>query len=414
MKKQGVLLKAILFPAVAFAMFLNAAEAKDSGKETTIFRFNLTDGNQPLSGLVADSQGNLYGTASGGGNNSCLPRGCGVVFQLSPGPNNSWTQKVIYTFKGGTADTDIPVTDLIFDAKGNLFGATGPDLAGNLGAVFELTPGAGGAWTEKVISRFTQQAYFPGSHLTFDGQGNLYGIVRETLNLNGGVFELSPQADGTWKEALIYIFKSTPNDGHRPYGGVVFDNKGDLFGTTQDGGSSSRGTVYELRPQAGGNWAESIIYNFKEQGDGAYPITPLTIDAAGNLFGTTFSGGTNFFSVVFELREIGGQWHESVLYTFDAYGYSPSAVVFDAAGNLYGTTVNGGGGCNYPGCGIVFELTPRAGAWKETTLHEFESSGDGSESVAGVWIDNATGRIYGTTQYGGGRYGNGTVFEVQP
>jgi len=415
MKKQCF--SAGIFPlaVMALVVFLNLAAAGAS--EKPIVRFNEVDGSQPQNGLVSDGKGNLYGVTTTGGNNTCFPRGCGVVFELSPGSNGVWTEKVIYSFKGGASDTAIPVTDLIFDGKGNLFGATGSN--GNFfGAVYALTPSAGGTWTEKILYRFTNQGYDPGAHLAFDSQGNLYGSLFETFQGTGGVFELSPQSNGTWKESLIYNFTRSNGDGLSPHGGVVLDSKGNVYGTTSSGGASNYGTVFELSPNGSGGFTETIIYNFVDQGSGESPFAPLLIDAKGNLFGTTSSGGpVNDNGVIFELSQSGGQWSETVLYGFGALpdGVHPSGVVFDAKGNLYGTTANGGAGCNSPGCGIVFELTPQSGGtWKETILYNFESSSDGSVSMAGLLVDSATGHLYGTTQYGGGRYGNGTVFEIQP
>ena len=413
MKKQSF--SSTIFPVTAAAvlMLLNASSALGGATEKAILRFNKTNGLQPQNGLIADSQGNLYGVTTSGGISSCIPQGCGVVFKLSPGLNNTWTEKMLYQFKGGTADTDIPTTDLIFDAKGNLFGATWQDLSGHLGAVYELSPGIGGTWTEKTIYRFTSSGYDPGTHLTFDSQGNLYGTLGQVFGASGGgVFQLSPQSDGAWKESILHTFSGN-GDGQYALGGVVLDSKGNLYGVAQEGGAFSRGIVYELSPNGSGGWVETILYSFMEQVDGAYPIAPLTIDAKGNLYGTTLSGGANNFPVVFELSQSGGKWSETVLYTFDKYGYSPSNVVFDAKGNLYGTTVNGGAGCNNPGCGIVFTLTRQSTPpWKETVLHNFESNLDGSEPLAGVLLNN--GHLYGTTEYGGGRYGYGTVFEIQP
>jgi uncharacterized repeat protein (TIGR03803 family) len=414
MKKQCFSAWNFAVVLTAFTMLLNLAAAGAS--EKPIVRFIQTDGSQPQNGLVSDGKGNFYGVTAGGGNSGCFPVGCGVVFELSPASNGAWTKKTIYSFKGGAADTAIPSTDLIFDAKGNLFGATW--INGNFfGAIFELTPGAGGVWTLKILYRFDNQGYDPGTHLAFDNQGNLYGSVFETFDLTGGVFELSPQSNGTWKESLIYTFTRSNGDGLGPRGGVVLDGKGNVFGTTTSGGTSNAGTVFELSPNGSGGFAETIIYNFNFQDTGASPFSPLSVDAKGNLFGSTSTGGTFNTGAIFELSQSGGKWSETVLYSFGVSpdGWRPSGVVFDAKGNLYGTTANGGLSCNYPGCGIVFKLTPQTGgSWKETIVYNFESAADGSESVAGVLVDGANGRLYGTTQYGGGRYGNGTVFEIQP
>lgn len=417
MKKQNSLSSIFTLPVLILVMFA-AVGAGAVSTETPIVRFNITNGFRPITGLISDTQGNLYGTTVGGGSGPCLLRGCGVVFELSKGSNGTLTEKTIYAFKGDKiGDTDTPESNLIFDAKGNLFGATGPDYSGYFGAIYELTPGAGGVWTEKILYRFTQDASYPGLQLAFDSKGNLYGTAIDG-NLNGIVFQLSPQSDGAWKESVLCTFEDN-NVTDSPWGGVVLDGKGNIYGTTQRGGNFDRGTVYKVSPEKGGSWKKTTIYNFMEQGDGAYPTAPLTIDANENLFGTTFAGGTDSYSVVFELSPSGSTWNETVLYTFDAYGYGPSGVVFDKKGNLYGITANGGNGCNYPGCGTVFKLTPQAGGtWRKTTLHNFESADDGSaaEEVypAGVLLDPATGYIHGTTQYGGGRYGYGTVFELKP
>jgi hypothetical protein len=417
MKTPNVLFKAFSLLPLVLAVFC-AISAGAVSTETPIVRFNITNGYEPVTGLISDAQGNLYGTTVGGGSGPCLLRGCGLVFELSKGSNGAWTEKTIYAFKGdAVGDTDMPQSNLIFDAKGNLFGATGLDYSGYFGAVYELSPGAGGAWTEKIIYRFNQEGYNPGLQLAFDSKGNLYGTAIDG-NPGGIAFQLSPQSDGSWTESTLYTFSSS-NLGTYPVGGVFLDDKGNLYGVTNEGGTFNRGMVYQLSPHKGGSWTETVLYNFMEQGDGAYPDAPLTIDANGNLFGTTFGGGTNFYSVVFELSPSGSTWTETVLYTFDAYGYGPSGLVFDKKGNLYGITANEGNGCNYPGCGTVFKLTPQAGGtWKRTTLHNFESADDGSEAeevyTSGVFLDPATGYIYGTTEYGGGRYGYGTVFELKP
>jgi len=406
MKKQNLSSTIFSVAAIVLGMFLNVAAAKES----PILRFNGKNGLQPRNGLTADGKGNFYGVTTTGGNSTCPPHGCGVVFELSPGSNGTWTEKVIYAFKGGTSDTSWPETDLIFDGNGNLFGATGVD-GSSFGAVFELTPGTGGTWTEKILFSFNNQGYDPGTHLAFDSQGNLYGSFLYTFGDTGGVFQLIPQSNGTWKVSLIYTFTGTNGDGKSPYGGVVLDGEGNVYGTTYTGGASNHGTVYELSPNGSGGFAETIIYSFTGQADGFEPQAPLSIDAKGDLFGTTLSGE------IFELSQAGGKWTDAVLYTFGPSpdGSHPWGVVLDAKGNLYGTTSGGGAGCNSPGCGIVFKLSPQtSGPWKETILQNFESAGDGSVPNADVVVDTSSGHIYGTTTYGGGRYGYGTVFEIQP
>lgn len=250
---------------------------------------------------------------------------------------------------------------MIFDTNGNLFGATGPNRAAFDGTFYELTPRTGSTWTEKILYRFTAQSgYYPGGHLAFDSQGNLYGSVSDGSNIYGGSFELSPQSDGTWNESTIYSFTRAANgDGDRPVNGVVLDSAGNIYVMKQSGGAFSRGTIYELSSYTSGGWVETILYNFVEQGDGAYLFAPLTIDAKGNLYGTAYGGGSNYADV-FELSPNGGSRNETVFYTFNANGYAPSGLVLDAAGNLYGTAVYNGSGCDTPGCGIAYELTAQS------------------------------------------------------
>jgi uncharacterized repeat protein (TIGR03803 family) len=417
MTKKRISRTIFLAAAIALMMFLSVAVA--DAKENAILRFNGKDGLRPQNGLVTDGKGNLYGVTPTGGNSNCAPLGCGVVFELSPNSVGGWTETVIYAFKGGTSDTSVPITDLVIDSKGNLFGATG--VNDNNGAIFEVSPGTGGTWTEKILFSFSSAYFDPGTRLAFDSKGNLYGSVLYTANFTqpGGVFELIPQSNGTWLANLIYGFSGTNGDGAYPYGGVVVDAEGNVYGTTYRGGASSEGTVYEISPTGTGAFKETIIHSFTGGTDGGYPYAPLSIDTSGNLYGTTFNGGPvdNSYGVVFEFSQSADKWNETVLYSFGPSpdGSRPAGVVLGAKGKLYGTTQNGGNGCNNPGCGIVFTLTPQSSTpWKETVLWNFQSVGDGSQSAASVLVEGATGDIFGTTEYGGGRYGYGTVFEIQP
>jgi uncharacterized repeat protein (TIGR03803 family) len=285
----------------------------------------------------------------------------------------------------------------------------------------------------------------PASSLIFDGAGNLYGTTTTSFGGNCGpdgcgmAFELSPKSGGGWKETVLHVFKLNGKDGINPQGNLILDAFGNLYGTTGSGGDCNQqygcGTVFELSPKSGG-WKETVLHNFNGM-DGAYPEAGLIFDAGGNLYSTTNSGGTgkcNFggFSgcgTVFELTpKTGGGWTETVLYSFkgkDGDGSRPTAgVVIDAAGNLYGTTEYGGGVSNTfcdNGCGSVFKLTPKAdGSWTETVLHGFNNNGeDGTFPLGGVILD-AAGHLYGTTYIGGNGGcgfsppGCGTVYEIIP
>lgn len=194
------------------------------------------------------------------------------------------------------------------DATGNLYGTTQEGGAHASGTVFELTPSQGG-WTETVLYSFAEN-YYPEAGLLIDRAGNLYGTTEGGGTSNGGtVFELTPQAGGGWKETLLHSFAG--GDGSNPCAGLILDAAGDLYGTTQGGGTHSYGTVFELIPAGGGKWTEKVLYNFTGP-RGAYPYAGLILDAAGNLYGTTFAGGmysscpygTNYCGTVFELTPL--------------------------------------------------------------------------------------------------------------
>jgi len=223
------------------------------------------------------------------------------------------------------------------------------------------------------------------------------------------VFELTPAAGGGWTERVLYSFGA---DGIWPTAGLVFDAAGNLYGTTSFGGTVGWGTVFELTPAGGGGWTEQVLHNFLGYSDGETPYAGLIIDAVGNLYGTTSSGGTYGVGMVFELMPTaGGHWTEQVLHTFNfTDGGAPYAgLIFDVAGNLYGTA---GGGGTY-GDGTVFELTPTAGGgWTEKVVHSFGNGTDGIFPRADLIVD-AVGNLYGTTNYGGTN-NYGTVFEVTP
>jgi uncharacterized repeat protein (TIGR03803 family) len=333
------------------------------------FNFNGTDGVNPSGTLIFDAAGNLYGTTQGGGTGACNSgfNSCGTVFELMPKAGGGWTETILHSFGSNSRDGYFPSAGLIFDGAGNLYGTTLTGGAYGFGTVFELTP-KGGGWAEKLLHSFDgRDGASPLASLIFDAAGNLYGTTR----LGGGnrqagtVFELMPKAGGGWTGKVLHHFNAA--DGNEPFGSLVLDAAGNLYGTTEVGGANHHGTVFEVTPTAGGIWTETILHSFNNNGtDGYEPLGGLIFDAKGNLYGTTFIGGTGACArtgcgTVFELTPAaGGGWTETVLYSFPNYidGYWPaSGLIFDAAGNLYGTTVNGGtaGGCV---CGMVFELTP--------------------------------------------------------
>jgi len=299
--------------------------------------------------------------------------------------------------------------------------------------VFELTPKSGGGWTEKILYSFHNSGTGPNNPegLIFDAAGNLYGPSGGGFYGNGAVFELSPKAGGGWAAKTLHSFGAFPTDGLNPIGGLVLDGAGNIYGTTYMGGahtaSNDGGTMFELiAPAAGGRWTEKVLHSFGIFPDGWDPFGGLVMDGAGNFYGMTFNGGVNDTAntggTVFELSPTGsGGWTETVLHNFSDNhmdGFWPGAgLTLDAAGNLYGTAQAGGvyeTGPDYVR-GVLFELTPPAAGtttWTETILHSFGAGKDGQDPNSNVILDGS-GNFYGTTNRGG-TYGGGTVFEVTP
>ncbi|HEX8817778.1 MAG TPA: choice-of-anchor tandem repeat GloVer-containing protein [Terriglobales bacterium] len=423
---------------VAFASIILAAPAFGYDKEKVLFRFNGTDGYQPSGALIFDKSGNLYGTTMIGGGAAATAtcaqqldkkHGCGVVFELSPSADGQWTETVLYTFCSQThcVDGALPTGALIFDSAGNLYGTTlsgGVDGKGGSynGVVYRLSPQADGTWQEKVLFAFDRPSVRgnPTGSLVFDSAGNLYGTTGE-----GVVFELVRGKNDTWSERILYQCAGSPGPGSPP-SSLAIDASGNLYGTTYLGGQSNDGTVYELSPGPNGTWTESTLLSFDGTNSG-YPDSGVILDAAGNLYGTTAYGGhtscTLGCGVVFELTPGSqGQWTEKILRSFYQEVVPDTGLIFDAAGNLYGTTHEGG---QYNG-GMVFELSPDgSGKWTQTTLHSFlfdsKVAGNGSYPVGGLILDD-TGNLYGVTEGGGSQEGEcsyygsgcGVVFELTP
>lgn len=338
--------------------------------EKLLYSFaGVPDGQYPFGKLVFDQAGNLYGTTnSGGASTNCNgydpPYGCGAVYRLSPTETGPWSEEVIYSFTGPTADAFYPVAGLAIDGEGNLYGTAVFGGANGYGAAFEISPNGSG-WTESVIHSFgapsSNDGIYPNAPMILDSEGNLYGTTYEgggVTNGSGTVFELSPSSSG-WTETILHAF-GTAGDGDGPVAGVVFDKLGNLYGTTVWGGSAgsdSPGTVYRLMPNSNGKWSETVLYSFGQTStDGQKPECDLVIDASGNLYGTTWVGGTNYDGTVFELSRSSSGWTETILHSFvGTDGSGPEAgLLMDSAGNLYGTNSVGGSANS----GNIFEVMP--------------------------------------------------------
>jgi uncharacterized repeat protein (TIGR03803 family) len=433
-KSLSIQLRAV---SIVFVISLSLTSGWAADSETVLYNFvNYNDGTHPIAGMIMDAAGNLYGTTYGGSFG-----GGGTVFELSPSPGGGWTETVLYAFDHGNSGGSFPYAGLIMDSAGNLYGTTNnggyADIWGNgcnCGTVFELSPIEGGGWRETQLHSFGYRGdgASPGyAGVIMDAAGNLYGATTSGgIYGYGIVYELSPKAGGGWTETVLHSF-GNGNDGSSPQGGLTIDTAGNLYGTTQWGGGNNRctggpggcGTVYELSPNPGG-WTETILHSFNGV-DGWLPHSTLIMDAGGNLYGTTQDGGITpcldyetGCGTVFELtpRE-GGGWTETVLHSFGRTptdGINPwTGVTMDSAGNLYGTTLNGG---TYS-YGTVFKLSPAGGGgWTETILHSF--NGTDGLSPYGLPITDRAGNVYGTTYEGGSSPycpgGCGVVWEITP
>jgi|SRR5271167_4589392 len=411
-------------PALALALFcvltMVATQSSQAQTFTVLHSLNgLQDGYYPIAGVTVARNGDLYGTTqySGLAGGNCY-LGCGTVFRLAR-KGSGWIFTTLYSFTGGT-DGGNSYARVIFGPDGSLYGTTSEGS----GTVFNLKPpphataNVLGGWTETVLYRFNggaDGATPEGADLVFDQAGNLYGTTNGggTGNCQGGcgtVYKLSP-SNGGWTERVIHTFTTQGGDGQRPWGGVIFDQSGDLYGTSTNGGAhGAYGTIYELIP-AGLTWTERILYSFQGKDDGEFPFAGLIFDQAGNLYGTTCCGGSDGVGTVYEFTPSSGTF--SVLYgNFGGYGGLDGSLVMDAAGNLYGTTQSGGA-YNF---GSVFKLTHGSGGWTYTSLHDFCAGGwpcsDGALPHGGVALD-AQANLYGTTAEGGTSY-SGVIWEITP
>jgi uncharacterized repeat protein (TIGR03803 family) len=398
---------------LCLAMCASSAVAATQYKVLHNFVYQNGDGFGPEATLVFDSSGNLYGTTIAGGT-ACEPPGCGVVFELSPS-NGNWSERLLVDFNG--SDGSSSVAPLVFDSHGNLYGSTKSGGTSGNGTVFELVASNGGAWTEMVWHSFTggTDGSQPQSGIMFDAAGHLYATASAGGVNGGGVAVRMGGGNLPGGASALHSFGGG-SDGSQPSGSLASDANGNLYGTTWSGGAYQLGSVFELvLDPLSGNWAETILYSFNGA-DGANPYGGVILDAAGNLYGTTYDGGADGVGTVFKLANSNGSWSESVMHSFatgNSDGGNPySGLTFDPHGNLYGTTNSGGVG----GHGTVFRLTPMpTGQWAETILYGFAGKLDGGWPVGGVVLDSA-GNIYGTTVMGGtgGIEEGGVVFEITP
>jgi uncharacterized repeat protein (TIGR03803 family) len=328
-------------------------------------------------------------------------------------------ENTLYTFSGG-ADGAWPKAGVIVGPDGALYGVTQYGGANTFGTVYRVAQNSNGTWTETVIYNFTDtnDGAGPIGQIAFDAAGNIYGTTAFGKPYEQGtVYKLTPGADGTYSATLLYAFTGGA-DGQQPVSGVVLDKAGNIYGTTPTGGSMGDGVVFEVSPNSDGTWSENVIHNFGEtSSDAVEPLSNLLMDAAGNLYGAAGEGGSGTYrgGAVFELSPNGtSTWTENILYSFNgnADGAVPDVIAFDKSGNIYGTA--GGGGIvnstNCPhGCGTIFRLAKSTGGNWPYT-RAYAFNGTSGYDPNGITFDSE-GNIYGTTLES---YPDlGTVFELK-
>ena len=373
---------------------------------TTLANFNGASGQFPNAGLSADAAGDLFGmTATGGA------YGYGAVFELVNNGGGGYTPVTLLSFSNtpGVAGSD---SGVIADAAGNLFGTIPSGGAAGDGAVFELVNHGGGAYTPVTLLSFNgANGALPSAGLIADAAGNLFGTTAAGgVNGDGAVFEIAKAGAG-YASTPTTLFSFDGATGAGPASGLIADAAGNLFGVTPSGGANGYGTVFELVRDGGGVYTPVTLLSFNGA-DGRFASSLIT-DAAGNLFGTTSSGGAYGYGTVFELVNNGGGYTPVTLLSFNgADGANPGGgLIADAAGDLFGTTGEGGA-YSAPGLprGTVFELVNnRGGSYTPVTLLSFNGA-DGAGPV-GSLIADAAGDLFGATA-GGGAAGDGTAFEI--
>ncbi len=401
-----------------------------------LYNFSGPDGNAPSS-LMFDDSGNLYGiTQSGGqGTASNCPYGCGTVFRLSPNPNGNWTLKTLYEFCTVNAclDGNTPTIALVLDSSGNLYGTTQFGGSMNKGVVFELSPSSG-FWKETVLYNFCTvganclDGEQPSGAIARDATGNLYGITVtggsgcafQVMPGCGTAFELTPPAvpGGVWTETVISDFCAIAQGtqcpgGDLPLGGLILDKSGNLFGAAAYGGIYSSecfqgcGTLFKLSPGPSG-WKYTVLYAPPSPSTGEYPVAPLTLGAAGAIYGSFAQGGRIGAGVLFRITSAGKGVEYSLAPGNDD---QPDAALVVGNGVVYGSAF---GSHSFTDDGSVFSVTSKG----ENILHTFCSESNCADGSGPLGLtQDKTGNLYGAANQGGTMTcfdvpGCGLVFEI--
>ena len=407
---------------VSLTVLLPIALSATSFRAIYVFNTQVS-GENPPAGVTLDAAGNLYGTTLSGG-----PNGFGTVFKLTKQPNGSWAVSILYAFPGGSEGRG-PASGVIFDKHGNLYGVTiagGNPCTGQpagCGTVYKLTPQPDGSWVHTVLYSLSEKdgTIQQKAGLTFDPDGNLYGFTQVgNASCCGVIYRLKPNSDGSWSEDIIHTF-SGGSDGGYPIDYLTFDQEGNLYGEALHGGAHDCGIVFKLTPDSGGDWTETVVHSFcASNSDGNMPRGGLTLDAAGNLYGVTLWGGgagaPNCSSlgcgIVFELQHQpdGSRIYRKIHTFVGTPANGPlGGLVIGKTGTLYGTTASAGPDAY----GSIFQLTPNLdGSWTAKNLHLFK--GYPSVYPVSTMVLDKSGTLYGTTMFSTPSLGPGTVFKLIP
>ena len=382
------------------------ASAATKLKTLHAFQGGTADGGYAYGPLVIDKRGDLYGITEDGGSTNCGGYGCGVAFKLTPG-TGPWKEKVFYALAPNAEGYASQNSAMIADNKGNFFGTD----AYNDGDVYELSE-AGGVWTQNIIHTFTNSpdGQGPNGGLVRDSSGNLYGVTTNGgANGSGAVFQLSPSSGGAWTESIIYSFNDSNYGPSVAYGPLAIDASGNLYGTTVEGGTYGWGTAYKLSSSSG-TWEETTLYNFTLNYSAYVNPQGVVFDTEGNLYGVTLYDGEYGLGTIYKLTPTQGFWNKTVLHTFTggSDGGNPyGGITIDSAGNLYGPSYAGG---TY-GYGTIYKFVPSGSGGIFSVMYTFRGGNDGKNPAFPLTLDSS-GNLYGVSY--GGAYNYGTVFEITP
>ena len=397
--------------SLALALVVLFASPASAQTETVLYDFTTGDGAvYPAGNLIMDSSGNLYGVSQSDTE--------GAVYELIPSSGGTWTLKILYEFKD--LSDGIPADDLVMDSAGNLYGTCIYGGTSYYGTVYELKRISNGTWRKQVLHNFVndgKDGNYPGAALIFDKAGNLYGTTQEGgLKNVGVVFELTPYAGGSgWNEKILYSFPYKQKLWNALNFPLVLDSAGSLYGVSDQGDNGAY--VFKLSPTSKGRWTLTTLYTFGASSGPApsAPFAGVVFDSAGNLYGDTVLGGAEGSGTVYQLSpSADGTWTERNLFDFPS-SCSPACgphtgVTVDAAGNIFGTASASVTGTE----GAVYELSPDGnGTWNLSILHYFSGGDDGADPSVGPLL-NVSGNLYGTTRAGGGTKGRGVVYEITP